>query len=54
LQIAEHQGSQFTQIATALKLGRAALSLKETSSSDSMQKQGEIKHDRQSSAKSQH
>ncbi len=39
LQIAEHQGSHLTQIATALKIGRAALPPKEASPPDP--KQGE-------------
>jgi len=34
LQIAQHQGSHFTQTAAALKIGRAALSAKETKTSD--------------------
>ena len=37
LQVAEHQGSHFTQIATALKIGRAALPAKEASPPDPKQ-----------------
>jgi hypothetical protein len=37
LKIAEHQGSHFTQTATALKIGRAALPPKEASPPDPKQ-----------------
>lgn len=37
LQLAEHQGSYFTQVATALKIGRAALPPKEASPPDPKQ-----------------
>jgi hypothetical protein len=39
LQVAEHQGTHFTQTATALKIGRAALPPKEANPPDP--KQGE-------------
>jgi NAD(P)H dehydrogenase (quinone) len=38
LQIAEHQGSHFTQIATALKIGRAALPPKDANPPDPKQR----------------
>lgn len=38
LKVAEHQGSYFTQVATALKVGRAALSSKDANPSDPKQK----------------
>lgn len=38
LQVAEHQGSHFTQVATALKIGRAALPPKDASPPDPKQK----------------
>jgi len=49
LQLAEHQGSHFTQIATALKIGRAALPPKEANPPDP--KQGQGQSDRPPSAK---
>jgi NAD(P)H dehydrogenase (quinone) len=51
LQVAEHQGSHFTQIATALKIGRAALPPKEATTPDAKQGYGETKTDRPPSAK---
>jgi len=39
LQIAEHQGTYFTQTATALKIGRAALPPKEANPPDPKQDQ---------------
>jgi hypothetical protein len=41
LQIAEHQGSHFTQTATALKIGRAALPPKVASPPDPKPKEGD-------------
>jgi hypothetical protein len=38
LKIAEHQGSHFTQIATALKIGRAALPPKDANPPDPKQR----------------
>jgi hypothetical protein len=38
LKIAEHQGSHLTQVATALKIGRAALPPKDASTPDPKQK----------------
>ena len=37
LKVAEHQGSHFTQVATALKIGRAALPPKEATTPDPKQ-----------------
>jgi hypothetical protein len=37
LQVAEHQGTHFTQTATALKIGRAALPPKEANPPDPKQ-----------------
>jgi len=51
LQLAEHQGSHFTQIATALKIGRAALPPKEANPPDPKQTEGETKQERVPSAK---
>jgi len=51
LQIAEHQGSHLTQIATALKIGRAALPPKEANPPDPKQDDGQTKTDRPPSAK---
>ena len=50
LQIAEHQGSHFTQVATALKIGRAALPPKEASPPDPKQDEGQPKGSRPPSA----
>ena len=38
LKLAEHQGSHFTQVATALKIGRAALPPKDATTPDPTQK----------------
>ena len=38
LRLAEHQGSHFSQVATALKIGRAALPPKDASTPDPKQK----------------
>jgi hypothetical protein len=51
LQVAEHQGTHFTQIATALKIGRAALPPKEASPPDPKQDEGQTKTDRPPSVK---
>ncbi|CAF1226238.1 unnamed protein product [Adineta steineri] len=51
LKIAEHQGTFFTQTATALKIGRAALPPKEASPPDPKPEEGHKKHDRPPSAK---
>ncbi|CAF3712219.1 unnamed protein product [Rotaria sordida] len=51
LQVAEHQGTYFTQVATALKIGRAALPPKEASPPDPKQDAGQTKPDRPPSAK---
>ncbi len=51
LQLAEHQGSHFTQTATALKIGRAALPPKEASPPDPKQGEGQTKADRPPSVK---
>lgn len=47
LQIAQHQGTHFTQTATALQIGRAALPPKEANPPEP----GETKPERQGSAK---
>jgi NAD(P)H dehydrogenase (quinone) len=51
LQLAEHQGSHFTQTATALKIGRAALPPKEASPPDPKQGEGQTKAERPPSVK---
>ncbi len=51
LQVAEHQGTHFTRIATALKIGRAALPPKEANPPDPKQDEGQTKSDRPPSAK---
>lgn len=38
LRLAEHQGSHFSQVATALKIGRAALPSKDATTPDPKQK----------------
>jgi len=51
LQIAEHQGKHFAQVATALKIGRAALPSKEASPPDPKQDEAPAKTERPPSAK---
>jgi len=51
LQIAEHQGSHFGQVATALKIGRAALPPKDANPPDPKQETPSVKTDRPPSAK---
>ncbi|CAF0722285.1 unnamed protein product [Adineta ricciae] len=51
LKVAEHQGSHFAQIATALKIGRAALPPKEANPPDPKQDDAAKKSDRPPSAK---
>jgi len=49
LQIAEHQGSHFTHVATALKIGRAAMPPKDANPPDPKQSGAEKSTDRPSS-----
>lgn len=51
LQIAEHQGSHFAHVVTALKIGRAALPAKQASPPDPKQDDGAKKSDRPPSVK---
>lgn len=50
LQIAQHQGSHFAQIVTALKIGRAALPPKAANPPDPKQDTGASKSDRPASS----